>query len=164
MTAFVRSSRCKKTGVRLRRLEEIERAQFSIAPAAIFRNNLSFLNGMKVVIHYARALQLQYGMLHNDTQRKNIVDDTLSADYLPTEIHETYNQYVHVAKLLIRKEDCLSLAEELSSGISGHRRLGTSHFNSLVLYVSEDAMFLFLLEAPLFYARNTAMTALVHDN
>lgn len=52
---------------------------------------------MKEVFDYLSANDLEYGVKYVDVYIKDIVDDTLSSEYLPSRTRATYMQHLRLA-------------------------------------------------------------------
>lgn len=68
-----------------------------------------FLSVMKAVLKYMVALELQYCVTLAHARIKNIVDDMMSARYLPKESRSSYVRYVRYGRLSKKIFDVLAL-------------------------------------------------------
>lgn len=68
---------------------------------------------------------------------KDIVDDTLSSKYTPTQRQATYVQYIRLAKLCVNDRALLPPAERLNTEGGTGKNLGISHLDFSSLYSSD---------------------------
>lgn len=109
---------------------------------------------MKVLVNYAVAFKLEYGVRFVDASTKGTVDETHSFGYLPTGRRRTYNRFVHFNKLIIKNKKILDPLEALSSEQTTGKSLGMFRIDILALYVLEPDDALHLVEAP-YYTTKT---------
>lgn len=74
----------------------------------------SLIDTLRVLITYQDAFELHCVVVRfSDARMKEIVDDKLPSNYLPTRSQSSYIHYVHFAWRLGKNEDMLPLLQKL---------------------------------------------------
>lgn len=86
----------RQDGERFDEAEAVKQSRMTSTTSAIVRTDRSILSVMKVVLNYTSALRLQHFVSFSDARIKNIVDDMMPSQYLPTNSRSSYIRYAWI--------------------------------------------------------------------
>lgn len=94
--------------------EAIKPIKVASTKTAIVWKGTTSVDVMKALVDYAAELFLQYKVSFLDTWMKNIIEETVFSEFLPTQSCAKYIRYVCFAIFLLKNEQLFPLLERLS--------------------------------------------------
>lgn len=92
-------------GAIIRAIEDIKLEQLLNSSTAIVRPDKSTFDSMEMLVNSADAFYQQYVVPLSVAESEDIVNDTVSADYLSKRCGRTYNIYVRCAKMIFQGQE-----------------------------------------------------------
>lgn len=77
-------------GAEIEQIKVIKLSKIRNTCSALVHCHSTFIDIMKALLSYTGAFKLEYGVKFVGAPIKNIVDNTLSSEYLPTSMRATY--------------------------------------------------------------------------
>lgn len=107
-------------------------------------NDSLLLDEMQVFVKYAREFEQEYAVGFVEARVKDIVNDSILSEYLPSRVCTIFDSPSCVWKM----DKLLSPVQVLSIDVSSWKNLGIFHVNSSVLYSLESDEVELMIELP----------------
>lgn len=134
--------------------EAIKPSQVSKSYTAMVCSDTFTVDTSEALSNYVSAFYQQHGVHSADALINDVLNDTMSSDYLPTGSRSTYKRYIRFTKLTIESKKLLDLLLMLDYNWTKRNSPGISHLDGAVHYVAELQIDLRIFEAAHFCFTN----------
>lgn len=124
--------------------QEIKLSKKANILTAILRREISFNDIIRSVLNYEQTFEEVYAVSFVDACVLELVDDTMSLNFLAVNCKEAYDCYSSVVKTMIKNEGVLPLLVSIAMDAPAVKTLGITHLadKGFYIFTAEDILFM----------------------